>query len=335
MLYSLLATFMWLLIWLDCLRSFWEVLATQAVSDLMTPIGTMDRIGATIVTAGLLILLFLPVFIFTAAFLRERFGGRRKRVVLKNNEVKESLSFEERMTALERIPLFSYLNDQERLSLLNEMQPVYYEHNQFLVHQGEVGDEFFVLVKGQANATFTDLKGRTIHLADLQEGDAFGEIALIDDVPRTASIICDGGCIVLSLKKDGFNRFAQSLGSSDRVKAMIRLTSFFRRHPLFSKLSAKDQAQLIDTFQFESIATGDQILENEESFRVIYSGSIRVDTGDDAADTTLEPDDCFGYGNALNARYFAQEGTGLLSVRRAEFHNLIWEKLVEKPELFV
>jgi CRP-like cAMP-binding protein len=335
MLFGLIATFVWLLVWLDCLRSFWETLSNQVVTDLYSPVTFYDRIGGTLVIGILVLLLFLPVFIFVGAFFRGRFGGRRKRLVLKPKEPKESLSFEERMAALERIPLFSYLNDQERLSLLNEMDPVFFENKQFLVKQGEVGSEFFVLAKGHAGAYFTDQQGRSHHLADLQEGDAFGEIALIDDVPRTASIVSDGGCIALSLKKDGFDRFARTLGSSDRVKAMIRLTSFFRRHPLFSKLNAKDQAQLIDTFRFDTITAGEEVPDHDGTFRLIYSGSVRVDAGDDAADTTLAPDDCFGYSNRLQVRYFALEGTGLLSVRNSEFHNLIWEKLVAKPELFI
>lgn len=335
MLYGLVATFVWLLLWLDSLRGFWEVIVTPVVASVTTPIHFLDQAGGFVVTVVVFLLLIMPVFIFVDGFVREKFFTRRKRIVLKNNEIKESLSFEERMAALERIPLFSYLNDQERLALLNEMQPKFYDHKEYMVHQGEVGAEFFVLVKGRANAYFTDLQGRNHLLADLQEGDAFGEIALIDDVPRTASIISDGGCIVLVLKKEGFDRFSQSLGSPDRVKAMIRLTSFFRRHPLFSKLSVKDQAQLIDTFRFETITTGDEIPSDDENFYVIYSGTVRVDTGDDSVDTTLHADDCFGYGNGLGARYFAQEGTGLLIVKQGEFHNLIWEKLVEKPELFV
>lgn len=335
MLYSLIATLVWLIVWFDSLRSFWEAIANQVVSDLFTPIQALDRVSATIVVTGLLAALFLPAGIFIGAFVRDRMGARRKRVVVKQNEVKSSLSFEERMNALERIPLFSYLNEQERLALLNEMNPAFYEHGKNLVRQGEMGSEFFVLVRGRANAFYQDVTGRSHNLADLQEGDAFGEIALIDDVPRTASINSDGGCIVLSLKKDGFDRFAQTLGSSDRVKAMIRLTSFFRRHPLFSKLSAKDQAQLIDTFRFETLLAGDEVPSQDDSFHVLYSGQVRVDSGDDAADTTLAPDDCFGYSNRLNVRYFAQSGTGILSIKRHEFHNLIWEKLVEKPELFV
>jgi signal-transduction protein with cAMP-binding, CBS, and nucleotidyltransferase domain len=189
-------------------------------------------------------------------------------------------------------------------------------------------------VKGHANAFYTDMKGQPMPLADLAEGDAFGEIALIDDVPRTASIVSEGGCIVLVLRKDGFDRFAETLGSSDRVKAMVRLTSFFRRHPLFSKLSARDQAQLIDSFRFQAIMPG-EFVSGDENFHVIYSGSMQVNTSGGDAETSLHADDCFGYSNPLGARYVALEGTGLLTVAKDQFYNLIWGKLVEKPELFI
>ena len=86
-----------------------------------------------------------------------------------------------------------------------------------------------------------------------------------------------------------------------------------------------------------ALTSGEEIqnAEQDENFYVIYSGKVRVDTGDDSTDTTLESDDCFGYANALNAKYFAVEGSGLLRVRNKEFHQLIWAKLVERPELFV
>jgi signal-transduction protein with cAMP-binding, CBS, and nucleotidyltransferase domain len=294
-----------------------------------------NRFGAMTVIAILGLLALFPVFFLAVHHFRQRVLRRNRRVVVEKDKVKDSLTFEERISALEKIPLFAYLNDQERLALLNEMQPAFYKHGAYLVHQGELGKEFFVLVKGYAHATFTDSHGRPMMLADLREGDAFGEIALIDDVPRTASIISEGGCIVLMLRKEGFDHFAETLGSPDRVKAMVRLTSFFRRHPLFSKLSARDQAQLIDSFRFETITAGEQIPANDDNFHVIYSGVVRVDTGGADAETELHADDCFGYSNPLNARYIAMEGTGLLTVPKEQFHNLIWEKLVEKPELFV
>jgi signal-transduction protein with cAMP-binding, CBS, and nucleotidyltransferase domain len=323
-----------LLIWLDVLRSFFETLAYRLVEDLRGP-QLLLKAGAITTISTLVALALLPAIFLTYHHFRASSQRRLRRVVVEKDKVKDSLTFEERISALEKIPLFAYLNDQERLSLLNEMQPAFFKDGAYLVHQGELGKEFFILVKGQASAIYTDQLGRSFMLAGLGEGDAFGEIALIDDVPRTASIISEGGCIVLMLRKEGFDRFSEALGSSDRVKAMVRLTSFFRRHPLFSKLNARDQAQLIDSFRFQTITSGEQISDSDENFHVIYSGEVSVDTGGADAETTLQADDCFGYSNPLKARYIATEGTGLLTIGKEEFHSLIWEKLVEKPELFV
>jgi hypothetical protein len=324
----------WLFVWLDCLRAFRDTFNARFAEDLAS--GTFAaKAGAVLAMVTLLGLIFFPVAIVVFHFLRGRARRARKRVTVQKDKLNDSLTFEERIAALERIPLFAYLNDQERVSLQSEMQPAFYKHGDFLVHQGEVGKEFFVLVKGQAIAQYTDVKGKANVLAELVEGDAFGEIALIDDVPRTASIVSEGGCIALVLRKEGFDRFAESLGSPDRVKAMVRLTSFFRRHPLFSKLGARDQAQLIDSFRFQTITAGEEIPDGDENFHVIYAGSVRVDTGGADGETTLSNDDCFGYSNPLQARFVAVEGTGLLTVAKAEFHDLIWEKLVAKPELFV
>lgn len=325
---------LWLVAWLDCLRSFWENMAPRFAEDLAGGVFS-PKAGAAVSMLLLTALAVLPAAFLLVHHYRAGLQRKHKRVVVEKDKVKDSLTFEERIAALEKIPLFAYLNDQERLALLNEMQPAFYKHGAYLMHQGELGKEFFVLVKGHANALYTDQQGRSMMLADLREGDAFGEIALIDDVPRTASIVSDGGCIVLVLSKEGFDRFAETLGSPDRVKAMVRLTSFFRRHPLFSKLNARDQAQLIDSFRFQTITAGEQIPASDDNFHVIYSGSVRVDTSGADAETVLYADDCFGYSNPLNVRYIAVEGTGLLTVPKDEFHNLIWEKLVEKPELFV
>ena len=335
LLLGLLLSFGWLLAWLDSLRAFAESIGRELTEDLYFYEDISRCLGAVTAILFLVALLLMPLAVFGYSFVKDLRAARRRRLVVAKDKVKDTLTFEERMASLEKIPLFASLNDQERLTLLNEMQPAYFGHGETLVRQGEVGKEFYVLVRGAANAYFTDPRGTRYFLASLGVGDAFGEIALIDDVPRTASIISDEGCIVLGLQKESFERFAESLGSPDRVKTMIRLTSFFRRHPLFSKLGARDQAQLIDSFSFETVTLGEEVPEGDEKFRVIYSGKIRVDTGDDAADTELEPDDCFGYANGIRAKYIAAEGTGLLSVKKDEFHSLIWEKLVERPELFV
>jgi hypothetical protein len=147
MLFGLVVTFAWLLAWLDCLRSFWDVVANLVGVDFFFPTFSQRRLGAVALVSCLIFLLAMPALLFLWGFLREKLTARRK-ITVEKGKVKDSISFEERMAALEKIPLFAYLNDQERLSLLNEMHPAFFPHGENLMHQGEVGKEFYVLVKG-------------------------------------------------------------------------------------------------------------------------------------------------------------------------------------------
>ncbi|NUM88644.1 MAG: cyclic nucleotide-binding domain-containing protein [Bdellovibrionales bacterium] len=335
---ALLTSIVWYLIYLDLGRSYWEVWSTKVLFDLVKPEDTTVWVGAMGVAAVFALLALFPIAAVVALLVKGVLEQRKKRKFAPLPlSATDDIDFEDQMTALEKVPLFAALRDDERLALFNEMQLVKLKDGEHLVRQGEVGDEFFVLIRGHAKASFRDTKGTEHVVNELGEGDAFGEISLLDDVPRTASIVCQGGCHALRLKKAGFEKVVLTMGSSERVKQMIRLSSFFRRHPLFSRLTPKEQAELISEFHFDLLAPGEEVIHDEtgENFYVVYSGVLHVDTGDDATDTTIEPDDCFGYAAGMSARIVARDGAGLLKIRKGQFDTLIWQKLVERPELFL
>jgi CRP-like cAMP-binding protein len=87
---------------------------------------------------------------------------------------------------LRRVPLFAELNDKEldRIAGLMKVRPV--EAGRSILEEGKGGVGFFVIESGTANVV---VGGKTVRT--LGPGDHFGEIALIADTPRTATITAE------------------------------------------------------------------------------------------------------------------------------------------------
>ena len=328
----------WFFLWTDFLRLFADYFSPNYLNDLYFSSEILKRSLATLFFALLYCSVAFPTIVFFYSMLSRFF--REKAAVSKKQEQEKKtieLSFEEQMAALENIPLFAALDEEHRTALFHEMRSQFFVNGSTLVTQGETGNEFFVLVKGKAKTVYQDAAGKIHYVGDLQEGDAFGEIALIDEVPRTASVVSQGGCSALILKKEDFEKFLDTAESPDAVKQMIRLTNFFRRHPLFSKLSAKDQAGMIENVRFEFITTNEELSgDRAENIYIVYSGKLKVDTGDDSTDLFLQAEDLFGYaGNAAAIRITAIEGAGVLGIKEEDFRSFVWEKLADRPGLFL
>lgn len=77
--------------------------------------------------------------------------------------------------------------------------------NQTVFEEGVVGDKFYIIAHGRVEVLKQDITGFKKSVAVLDDGDYFGEIALIENVPRTAEIHTRVPCIFLSLQSNQFN----------------------------------------------------------------------------------------------------------------------------------
>lgn len=94
---------------------------------------------------------------------------------------------DEKLEHLRRVPLFSKLGQHELERLGQLTDEIQVGLDRLLTEQGQTGHEFFVVLDGW----LTVLDGRT-PIARLGPGDFFGEIALIESVPRTATVRAEG-----------------------------------------------------------------------------------------------------------------------------------------------
>lgn len=104
---------------------------------------------------------------------------------------------------LRRVPLFSGI-DPARLRLLAYTSDVVtYEPGQVLVRKDDIGDAAYVIITGDAAVTVPATDG-DITVAELRDGDFFGEIAILCDTPRTATVTARGEVTALRIRKEPF-----------------------------------------------------------------------------------------------------------------------------------
>jgi CRP-like cAMP-binding protein len=85
-------------------------------------------------------------------------------------------------------PLFHELGEPALLGLAERATERTYERGEALFHQGDPGDSLFILVDGLVKVFVASEKGDEMVLTTLRPPDSFGELALIDGGPRSASI---------------------------------------------------------------------------------------------------------------------------------------------------
>jgi len=78
-----------------------------------------------------------------------------------------------------------------------------YKHGEIICREGEEGKNMFVIQSGKVKVT-KNLPEGEVAIATLQKGDFFGEMALFDHLPRSASVKAEGEAVVLSVDRKGF-----------------------------------------------------------------------------------------------------------------------------------
>ncbi|MBU1662231.1 MAG: cyclic nucleotide-binding domain-containing protein [Chloroflexi bacterium] len=106
----------------------------------------------------------------------------------------------DKMEFLAKVPLFAGLSDRQKKKLVNRFITREYKAGDYIVTQGKGGAGMFTIVSGAAEAIVESMDGEKTDVNTFGATDFFGEIALLDDGLRTASVIATKNteCMVLS-----------------------------------------------------------------------------------------------------------------------------------------
>src|SRR5258705_7217284 len=110
------------------------------------------------------------------------------------------------MLLLRNVPLFSVLRENQLDLLTSALSRKSFPRGTMIIAAGDVTESLFVVISGRLKVMMTDDEGREVILAILGPNEFFGEMGLIDDHPRSASVVALEACELLSLSKRDFKR---------------------------------------------------------------------------------------------------------------------------------
>ena len=118
------------------------------------------------------------------------------------------MTLDEEVEVLKRIPLFSKI-DKAKLKLLAfTSERVVFRSGETVCRQGDAGDAAFIIVDGTADILING-NGSDIKVAEVGRNAIIGEVAILIDVPRTATVAATSELVTLRITKELFFNLVQ------------------------------------------------------------------------------------------------------------------------------
>jgi CRP-like cAMP-binding protein len=108
---------------------------------------------------------------------------------------------ESKVDLISHVPLFAKCSKKELRLIASLADEIDFDEGKVLIQEGRLGREFFVLVEGRVDVS---RKGSSIDT--MQSGDFFGEVALVSDAPRNATVTAITPIVVLVITERDFRR---------------------------------------------------------------------------------------------------------------------------------
>ena len=127
---------------------------------------------------------------------------------------------------LKEVPLFELLDDHERTELAAQLDAVHYAAGEVVFNYGDPGDAIYVIRSGEVEVFFKNDTGERIVLEVATRGDFFGELSLLDNGYRSASVVALQDTDALRLDRDDLKKFLmlRPEAAMDLLAAMGRRT---------------------------------------------------------------------------------------------------------------
>lgn len=163
---------------------------------------------------------------------------------------------------IRRIDLFADLDEHELAKAAELSEVRSFPRDAAIFDAGAEGDTVFVVGSGKVKITVTSPGGKELILAVLGEGQVFGEMALLESAPRSASAVTETAVELLALQRREFNRLLDSEPAISRKLLAILSQRLRRANARMESLAYMDVAGRLARFFLELARDHGQRLGN-------------------------------------------------------------------------
>lgn len=186
----------------------------------------------------------------------------------------------------DRLPRFPLLSELEREAFLTVVADAHLKRlpsGSVLVQEGEPGEAVELLVNGKARVQRSEPGGGPVVLAELTEGAIFGEMSLVTESPRVASVVAEGPVDVVEIHKDVLGRLGKEAAALQRALSRQvcdrMLHNLMNLSPVFQVLPEDRRGQLLSRFRSRLVEPEEDIIRQGEEgpgLFVVLDGLIQV-----------------------------------------------------------
>jgi len=167
--------------------------------------------------------------------------GWEPKVFPKNKEEAQRI-----ISVMNRNILFKYLDGEQREIILNAMFQIKKEAGDVIIKQGDEGDNFYVIDSGIVEIYINQKNGPPLHVLTCKDGDSFGELALMYDAPRAATVIAKTEMKLWAMDRLTYKHILMET----TLKKRNTYKEFLKRVPLLQSLDPYEQLKVFFSFQF-------------------------------------------------------------------------------------
>jgi uncharacterized membrane protein len=170
---------------------------------------------------------------------------------------------------LSRIPMFEDLVIEDLRALAHNLAERPFRAGQMIMNQGDAGTSMFIVAQGHVNIHLPGEASRRISLKDISGGEYFGELALFDDKPRSASAVATTDALLLELDRGTLERYLTTRPHAAMILLRTLSTRLRETNEMLSQRAARNAVQEVESKLTWSQRLADKVAEVNGSWTFI------------------------------------------------------------------